>query len=164
MTSKQLLPALLLPVIAWRLYSRLRRTIGRQAWKSRRLTIAVVFFTLITCLIAAGAARSPNSLYALGGGLLVGIPLAVVGLRLTQFEVSSEGIFYTPNTAIGLGVTALLLGRLAYRFMVLFGAPVADQAAPTAFQSPLTLFVFGVTAGYYVFYYAGLLIQGRKKA
>ena len=74
------------------------------------------------------------------------------------------GIFYTPNGYIGAVLSALLLGRLAYRFQVLYPAmqaAQADDANPfAAFQrSPLTFALFGVVIGYYLAYYVGLLMR-----
>jgi cytochrome b561 len=113
--------------------------------------------------------RSPELLEGLIGGLLCGAALAYLGLRHTRFEVTTEGRFYTPHTYIGLAVMLLFLGRLAYRFLYLSigtgGTFAADPSAAAAYQrSPLTLGVFGVLVGYYVLYYAGILLRTRASA
>ena len=46
--------------------------------------------------------------------------LALLALRHTAFERTEAGIFYTPSKWIGLGVTALLLGRLGARLIVAY--------------------------------------------
>jgi hypothetical protein len=163
MTPAQIVPAIVVPYIAWRVYVRVRRNIGRQAFRPNRLTTSIVIFTLLTALVASGALIYPPSLAALGGGLLLSVPLAMVGLHLTRFETSAEGKFYTPNTAIGIAVIVLFVGRMAYRLVVLFVAPPTNGLPPPAlFQSPLTLLLFGVTAGYYIAYCAGVLVRGKK--
>jgi cytochrome b561 len=164
MTSAQLVPAIVIPLILWRVYSRARRAIGRQPWRHGRLVTAVVLFSVITLLIGLGGWRSPTSLAALGGGLVLGIPLAIVALRLTRFESVADGKFYTPNATIGIAVTLLLVARIAYRIVVMLGTPPTAGVPPSFYQSPLTLLVFGVTAGYYIVYYAGVLNRGRKLA
>jgi hypothetical protein len=118
---------------------------------------------VIILLIAASAWRVPSALAALGGGLLLAAPLGLLALKLTKFEALPEGEFYTPNTTLGLAVTCLLVGRIVYRIMLLLGDTPSDASAAKMYQSPLTLFVFGITAGYYVSYYLGMYIRGRKE-
>jgi len=76
------------------------------------------------------------------------------------------GVFYTPNGYIGAILSALLLSRLAYRFLVLYPtlqSAHAEGADPfTMFQrSPLTLALFGIVIGYYIAYSIGLLVRSR---
>ena len=101
-------------------------------------------------------------LLGIGGGLMLGVPLGFIGLRLTQFETTGEGHFYTPNTPIGVALSTLFIGRMAYRFWVLRDA-VTATGHPPPFQSPLTYFIFGLIAGYYLVYYLGLFAHTRDK-
>jgi hypothetical protein len=94
------------------------------------------------------------------------VVLAVIGLRLTKFEATPEGRFYTPNGWIGLGVTALFLGRLAARFFTMSEGMIAAQAGAPPFaglqRSPLTLALFLLLAGYYVAYFAGVVRKAKR--
>jgi hypothetical protein len=163
MTSAQIVPAIIVPFIAWRVYVRVRRNIGRQPFQPRRMVARVAIFSVVSVLVGLGALAYLPSLAALGGGLLLGVPLALVGLHLTRFETTEQGRFYTPNTAIGVALTVLLVGRMGYRMFSLFAAlPLAGMPPPALFQSPLTLLIFGVTAGYYIAYYTGVLWRGPK--
>jgi hypothetical protein len=163
MTSSQLIPALIVPFIAWRVYMRVRRNIGRQPFQPKRTITRIVIFSVLSVLIGLGALAYLPSLAALGGGLLLGAPLALIGLHLTKFETTPQGKFYTPNTPIGVALSVLFVGRIGYRIFVLVAAPPVDGLPPAAlFHSPLTLFIFGLTAGYYIAYYAGVLIRGEK--
>jgi hypothetical protein len=164
MTSTQLVPVIIFPLIAWRVYSRIRRNIGRQHFRPGRMTGAIVFFSLITLLIGLGAANQPAALAALGSGVLIGIPLALYGLHLTRFETTPDGRFYTPNTGIGVALTVLFLGRLGYRMYALMSNPPAAGAPPLSlYQSPLTLLIYGLIAGYYIAYYTGARSRGLKQ-
>ncbi len=163
MTSSQLVPTLLVPFIVWRVYSRVRRNIGRQPYRSRRLLGSAIFFSIVTALLALMATPHHAALGALAGGLLVAVALGAVSLKLTTWENSAAGEFYTPNRTIGLAVTLLFIGRLVYRVVTLTAAPAADGPPPAMFQSPLTFFIFGITAGYYITYYLGLYIRGRQE-
>jgi hypothetical protein len=165
MTSAQLAPALIVPFVAWRIYVRVRRNIGRQPWQPRKLMARAIIFGVISGLFALALLTNPPALTALVGGLALGLPLAAWGLQLTQFETTEAGKFYTPNIWIGLGLTLLLVGRLVYRLMVLFvDPPISGPVPPSLFQSPVTLVMFGITAGYYIAYYSGVVRRGRKLA
>ena len=77
------------------------------------------------------------------------------------------GVFYTPNMYIGLALSALLLGRLVYRFLVVGQAMnTAPQPGANPFatytQNPLTLALFTLLFGYYMTYFVGVLIRARK--
>src|SRR5437879_10868254 len=121
MSLTQLAPALVTTFVAWRIYVRVRRSIGRQPLQPRRMVARIVIFSVVTLLIGAASVFYLPSLAGLGIGLLLGVPLAVAGLRLTRFEKTEAGSFYTPNTYLGLAVTLLLVGRIAYRLTVVFG-------------------------------------------
>ncbi|HWA85889.1 MAG TPA: hypothetical protein VG710_06685 [Opitutus sp.] len=157
MTAAQIVPTLVVPFIAWRVYSRVRRTIGRQHFRAGRSWTSVIIFSLLTVLIALSALHSPAALGGLGLGVVLAVPLGIVALRLTRFEADAAGKYYVPNPVIGVGVTLLFLGRLAYRMATAMGGAAAVVGAPRVAQSPLTLALYGLTAGYYVTYSAGLL-------
>jgi len=84
------------------------------------------------------------------------------GVRLTRFDSTEKGVFYTPSTVIGICLTLLLVGRIAYRAVTFFGPRAPNQPPSALFQSPVTLLVFGLTAGYYLSYQTGVLLRGRK--
>lgn len=162
MKPAQLAPALIIPLVAWRIYVRVKRNIGPQPLHRGRMIARMIIFGVLTLLIGIGTITHPPTLAGLAGGLFLGVPLALLGLHLTQFEDTPKGKVYTPNTAIGIGLTLLFVGRIVYRVIVLSEAQSErDPSLPQLFQSPLTLLVFGVTAGYYIAYYAGVLRRGR---
>src|SRR6478735_3267608 len=152
MTSQQLVPALIIPFIAWRVYMRARRSVGRQPFRPARLQVSIGLFSTVLVVFAYFGLPHPLTLGALAGGIAVSLVLAWWGLRLTKFEDTPQGKFYTPNTALGLGVTALFVGRILYRMIALSTAGDTMAAPPQPFQSPLTFFLFGVSAGYYIAY------------
>ncbi|SDR65233.1 hypothetical protein [Opitutus sp. GAS368] len=165
MTSRQLVPALIIPFVAWRVYLRVRRNIGRQPFRPDRLKVSVGIFATIVLIFAATGLMYPPVLAALAGGLALSVPIALGGLKLTKFEDTPQGKFYTPNTALGIGISALFLGRIAYRFLVLYAVTdLQTPQAPQPFQSPLTFFLFGLSAGYFIAYQTGVLIRSHKPA
>ncbi len=87
--------------------------------------------------------------------------LAFVGLKLTNFETTAQGRFYTPNPYIGTALTVLLAARLVYRLIVLSNSSQNPTQPPPLMQSSLTLCVFGILAGYYMAYYIGVLARSK---
>jgi hypothetical protein len=162
MTEREVMH-LLVPVafgalILWRMHTRVRRMIGRQRLSGWRPRFNALFFPLLVALLA-WQARSQQLLgMSLAGGAAVGVALGVLGLRLTRFEVTSEGRFYTPSAHLGVALSALLAARIAWRFMS-GGLMIPDEGAPPPppTLTPLTLLLVGTLAGYYWTYAVGLL-------
>jgi len=148
--------------IVWAVYRRIRRVIGRQRLRPGRLWFSLILFSALSLFLVLASLVRPALLQGIGGGLLLGGVLGWFGLRLTRYETTSQGHFYTPNAHIGIALSLLLVGRLAYRFWVLDDLATAANHPPPM-QSPLTLFLFGLLAGYYIVYYLGLLSHARDK-
>lgn len=151
-------------IACWGIYRRARRSIGRQKLRPTRIIISLVIFSLVSIgfLAVSFYVHLPKLLLGIGGGLALGALLGFFGLRLTRFETTDEGHFYTPNTHIGVALSLLFAGRMIYRFWVLNDAATAGNHPPP-FQSPLTFFIFGLIAGYYIVYYIGLFVHTHDK-
>jgi hypothetical protein len=160
------LPTLVLaPLVGFLLYRRLKRTFGRQPLAPRRMIFRIALLSII-CVVLLVSSSLPSALLAASSGLAVGVVLALVGLRHTTFEVTTEGRFYTPNKWLGLIVTALLFGRLAARLLTISERAAAVQAGGHGFDAsqptPLTLGLLYLMAAYYVAYYVGVLRKARS--
>jgi len=91
------------------------------------------------------------------------VALGVYGLRLTTFEPSPEGLFYTPNAHLGIALSLLLIARLGWRAVQLYTSDIPVGTPPVDFaRSPLTLLIVGTLAGYYITYAVGLLRWRRR--
>jgi hypothetical protein len=156
-TAQQIIVVALIPLIAWRLYRRVRGMIGRQTSRMGRHWTAAVFFPVIALAVALGALVHPEALAGLGAGIVVGAGLAIWGLKLTRFEHTAQGFFYTPNAHIGIALSVVFVARIVWRLFEM--QSVAGQAVtPQHFAaSPLTVAIFGALVGYYTTYAAGLL-------
>ena len=153
-----LIVLLVVALVAWRVYSRLRRAIGRQRLSAARPWITVVVFPLIAVLVLLTSFAHPMTGVALLAGAAVGIGLGIYGTRLTRFEVTPAGLFYTPDAHLGIALSLLLVLRLGYRFVMLqVNGQDFDPQAMQLGASPLTMAIFGTLAGYYVTYAIGLL-------
>lgn len=161
----------LIPILGLLYYRRLRRFIGRQPIRTRRMAVRVALLAVVLLFFGSLAVHQPQLLAWLGGGAFAGALLGGIGLRLTRIEVSDEGDFYTPNTWLGMAVIALLIGRLVYKYLVIMpqmasaaGSPQAGQSAllQAYTQHPLTLLIYGLVIGYYLAYFGGLLVHHRR--
>jgi hypothetical protein len=144
----------LVPLVAWRLYARFRRLVGRQRLSRVRPWISLTVFPALLVLLVWLVQGRPNALAWLAAALVAGALLARYGLSRTVFEATPQGLFYTPHAPLGIALTVLLTGRIAYRvYEVISAGPAAAAFA----RSSLTLAVFGLLAGYYIAYAIGLL-------
>jgi hypothetical protein len=153
------LPLLIfIPLVAWRMYSRVKRNIGRQHLSKWRPWITLTLFPTIIILISLSAMSQPTRLLGMAGGIVAGALLGVFGTKHTKFENTPEGIFYTPNAHIGIALSVLFLSRVVYRMFQLYSMDSNAQPNPADFSSsPLTLSILGLLAGYYVTYAIGLI-------
>ncbi len=164
---------IMLPLLALIVWRRVSRQFGRQPIRRKRMIARIVIFAIIGSLLALSGFHHLALAEGLFGGVLVGGAIGLVGLKLTHFEVDPvKGDCYVPNPWIGALLTALLLGRLAWRLMVVGPQLQHAQAAalgpgmqmqPMGYaSSPLTMLVIGLLVGYYVVYYSGVLVHHRR--
>ena len=145
-------------LIAWRVYMRVRRAVGRQKYSKRRAWMAVVFYPLILAMVVLGALVHPEALLALVGGIVVGATLGIFGIRHTKFEAVDGVDYYTPNAHIGIALSLLLVGRVLYRLFDIFTSTGGFTHPPSDFvRSPLTLLIVGTVLAYYFTYAIGLI-------
>jgi hypothetical protein len=174
MDPKLITPVLFAALIVWGIYRRMRRNIGRQRVQERRMWVRIGVLALATVLIAVVEARDLPLAGALLAGCACGALLGQFGLRYTQFEVTSEGRFYTPHAYFGIAITLLFAGRIAYRLLFIYHGvlPTAVAGANSATpyhaiaysKSPLTLALFGLLVGYYAAYYLGVMRTTKSLA
>lgn len=160
----------LLPLILWRIYARFRRTIGRQRLSKIRPWIALTIFPILIALLCLASRANPERLLWLVGAIFLGAILGYFGLNKTRFEPTPQGLFYTPNIHLGISLSLLFVARIGYRFFEVY---ILEPAVPHGMhdfaQTPLTLAVFGLLAGYYMVYAAGLVrwrfrvLQAKQK-
>jgi len=164
--------AIAVPLMALMVVSRVRRSVGRQRVRPRRMQIRAALLTFALLSLALAPPFQPPLAAAMLAGIFPGIALAFLGLRHTRFESTEAGRFYHPNLYIGLAVSALFMVRIVYRLIVV--APMLQSIGHEGFdaqammfsssRTPLTLAVLGLVVAYYVAYYIGVLIRSRESA
>jgi hypothetical protein len=147
---------ILLPVLVWRVYSRVRsRMVRTRSIVSRHYTGLLAFFAMVA--VPASELTEPLAIAGLAGGLVAGLALGVYGLRITRFEDTSEGYFYTPNARLGTLIAMALVARVAYLGILIYVNKGSNLPTPRIGDSPLTMLTVGLAAGYFWMYSAGLL-------
>jgi hypothetical protein len=178
----QIGPFLFAALIVFAVYRRLRRSFGRQPLRPARMTVRMVSLTLLVCLLLPAALRSAQFMAAELAGAALGIGLGVWGARRTRFLTHGGQRYYVPHTYTGIAISLLFLGRLVYRAVQVYGGTHASHAAnavaasaqasaaadpaqafapASMLQSPLTVGIFFLLAGYYLYYYGWLLWKSK---
>ncbi len=166
--SKLVIGLLIAGLVAFRIYSRVRKSIGRQRLQPASLVIRALVLAGVCGLFVLSPLMTGADVAWSAAGALIGLGLAAYALMHTTVEATAEGRFYTGHPVIGLLVTGLLIARIGFRMIQSYAAistgaappPHADPLA-TTFASPTTLAVFFLMAGYYVLYGAGVLVKAR---
>ncbi len=153
---------LLTPLLVWRIYKRINaRMVRQRSIVSRHYTGLLVFGAMIA-VPAAELLGNPYNLGALLVGTLAGIGYGVWGLKLTRFEDTPEGYFFTPPARLGLVIAMVLVARILYIGVQIYANQGSGLPTPRFTDSPLTMLCVGLTAAYFACYSAGLLRWRRR--
>lgn len=144
------------PLLGWKMYNRTRRLIGRQKLTKARPWIHLVIFSLFLGLFSYVNFSHSLNLALLYGCALFGIGMAWQGLNLTEFDTTGEGLFYTPHTWIGVGLSAAFFLAVTYRISM-FVLTDTTPSLSNFGRTPALVAVFGTFAGYNMTYALGLL-------
>lgn len=148
---------ILVPLLMWRVYARLKRMMARQRSVVSRHWTGLAVFTAMVLVPGSELLGQPASLGWLAVGTAAGIGYAVWALRKTRYEVTPEGYFFTPFARLGMLVAMLFVGRIIYVGLEIFVNQGTANSLPRFTDSPLTLICLGVFAGYFGAYSAGML-------
>ncbi len=166
--------ALSFGLVLFFIYRRFRRNFGRQLLGRKRLTFRIWLLGIVGGLLLVPALFSPLRALATAVGLGIGIALALWAAKHTRFEKQDDKLYYIPHTYTGMVVSALFLGRIIYRFVVLSSSMTslatmdAAGASPGDFggfsaitNNPVTRAIFFILVGYYVYYYLYILRESE---
>jgi hypothetical protein len=173
----QIGPLLLVALVVFAIYRRFRRNFGRQLLQPGRMTFRIVLLAAAGCALLPMALRSSQYFWAELAGAALGIGLGVWGAERTRFMMDGERLHYVPHTYAGIAVSLLFLGRLAFRVVQVYAGVQASDVVHTTIadaaetsraltpismvSSPLTVGIFFVLAGYYVWYYGWVLWKSK---
>lgn len=154
---------LLLPLAMWQRYRSgraRRRAIGWMvsinAWS------LLVSSAIFLCSAWLSGYWVDAALRFAAGGLAAGALVGMLGLALTRFESTPQGLFYTPNRWLVLTLALIVLVRLVYGVYRMQRAWVADTHVAWLSQQGSVLAVGGLLLGYYLAYAWGLRMRLRR--
>lgn len=87
---------ILMPLIAWRMYARVRKLVGRQRLSKIRPWITLAIFPLILVALGFLSREHIDRLSYLLGGLVIGAGLAVYGLKKLCSNLRRKACFIRP--------------------------------------------------------------------
>lgn len=147
---------ILVPILTWRIYTRVKsRMVRQRSIVSRHYTGLLVFFGMVA--VPASEMGDPVAIAALAAGAAAGLALGFYGLRVTRFEETEEGYFFTPNARLGTLVAMALVARVLYLGILIYANKGSNMPTPRITDSPLTMLTVGLAGGYFWMYSLGLL-------
>ena len=160
-------------LLAFVLYRRGKRLIGYQRFNERRTLVRTLIMGALILFVLASYIHLPDPMLQYGSaaaGFVLGALVALPALRYTQMGRDEKGVWYVPNLYLGIGLIALLIARFIYEYVVIFPqirhqvqtAVEQKGAVPMSIASqPILHAVLFLVLGYYLLYYAGILLRSR---
>ena len=155
------------------LYRRFRRNFGRQKLRPGYLIFRMVLLCVVGVLLLIPTFFSTELAVVTIVGVAIGVGLALWAAKHTRFLREDGVLYYLPHTYAGMVVSALFLGRIIYRFVVVSQsqysvATMDPNMGPgglggysSIYHNPVTRLVFFILIGYYVYYYWFVLHESK---
>lgn len=155
--------AALAALVAWRVYVRFKRAVGRQRLTRYRAPVTLSIYAILVGTIVVAARAHPVMLVELAAFIAGGALLARHALSKTTFEATPGGLYYTPHQPLALALAVLFAARIGYRVVqVMLHHPDTVQSTGDFARSPVTLAAFGLLIGYNATYVIGLAAWRRR--
>ena len=152
----------LTPLLVWRIYRRIKDRMARQRSIVSRHYTGILVFGAMILVPAAQLLGNPYNLAALLVGAAGGIGYGVWGLKLSRFEDTPQGYYFTPNARLGIVMAMIFVARILYIGVEIYSNQCKGVTPERLTDSPLTMLCVGLTAGYFGCYSAGLLRWRRR--
>jgi hypothetical protein len=153
----------LVPLLIWRLYSRIKNQMTRQRSIVSRHYTGLIVFAGMVLVPGTELGDRPFQLALLAAGAIAGIALGTYGLRRTRFEDTPEGYFFTPPSRMGVLVAMVLVARVIYLGIEIYMNQGSNRPNPRFTDSPVTMLCLGMTAAYFATFSAGLMRWRQRK-
>jgi hypothetical protein len=156
------------------LYRRVRRNFGRQKLRPGYLKFRIWLLAILGALLLIPTFFSTELALVTLLGAGIGVGLALWAAKHTKFLREDGVLYYIPHSYTGMIVTALFLGRIIYRFVVLsqsnFSVATTDTnmgpgdfgGLSALYHNPVTRAIFFILVGYYVYYYWYVLHEAEN--
>ena len=163
---------LMILIVAFALYRRVRRNIGWQKYSSKQIKFRAVLFIVIALFVLASSFSFPLVYISDAVGIGIGLVLAYFAIKTTQFQEREGKWLYRPNAWIGTILLALVFGRIIYRvfsnidvYKSLAGSgsnPPDPNQMSTYISHPYTAGIIFILIAYYISYY--LFLMQKKES
>ena len=152
------------------LVQRYRMGVARQRARGWLIAINLVGISISMMMFALAAAFTsiwlhPALVYTLGG-LAIGFVLGVAGIWLTRWESFRDGLYFTPNRWLVLGITLVVTGRILFGFWRAWHtwrAGFDDASWVAASGLAKSMAAGGMVLGYYFVYWIGVRSRLRRQ-
>jgi len=155
------------------MYRRVRRNFGRQKLNRGYLIFRIVLLCVVGALLLIPTFFVKELAWATIAGTAVGVGLALWAAKHTRFLREDGVLYYLPHNYTGMVVTALFVGRIAYRVFVNaqphtvvttdWNPGMGDMSFFNAFvHNPWTRLAYFIVVGYYVYYYWYVLHESKN--
>ena len=140
----------------------------RRAWGwvvTLNLWATLLSSTMLLVTAAVSNAWIPNAFRSVLIGLACGLALGFVGLALSRWETTPQGVHYTPNRWLTLLITLVVTARILYGFWRAwhsFQTTPAGESWLAASGAAGSMGAGAAVLGYYVIYWAGLRRRVRR--
>lgn len=158
---------ILIPLLIWRIYSRVKRIFVRQESLLWRHTLGATLFPLL--LIAAAVSLLPDTfaLACLGAGALGGAWLGVFALKKTRMENLGRRFFFKPYDRFGIVLCLLFAARVLHIGVEIYINRQSEVPQPLSqemvLHHPLSLVPFGLLIAYLAAFSIGMLRWRRAQ-
>jgi hypothetical protein len=154
------------------MYRRVRRNFGRQRLNRGYMIFRMVVLCVLGAFLLIPTFFSQELAVMTLIGTAIGVGLALWAAKHTRFLKQDGVLYYLPHTYTGMVVTALFVGRIAYRVFVMaqphtvvttdWNPGVSDFGGFSGlYHNPWTRLVFFILIGYYVYYYWYVLHESK---
>lgn len=155
------------------MYRRVRRNFGKQKLKRGYLIFRMVLLCIVGILMLIPTFFSQELAVVTIIGAGIGVGLAIWAAKHTRFLNQDGILYYLPHSYTGMIVTALFVGRIAYRVFVMaqphtvvttdWNPGMSDFGGfSSIYHNPVTRLVFFILIGYYVYYYWYVLHESKN--
>ncbi len=153
------------------MYRRVRRNFGKQKLNSGYLIFRMALLCVVGILMLIPTFFSQELAVVTIIGAGIGVGLAIWAAKHTRFLNQDGILYYLPHSYTGMVVTALFVGRIAYRVFVMaqphtvvmtdWNPGMSDFGFSSIYHNPVTRLVFFILIGYYVYYYWYVLHESK---
>lgn len=157
----------LIPLLVWRIYMRLKPLFARQESLMWKHWTGAVGFPLLMVMSALATMNDVLAISCLGAAALAGGWLARYALAKTRTETQGRRVFFKPYQRFGMVICLLFAARILGMGIELYLNRQSASPLPLTREMvllhPITMAAFGLLAGYFGYYSLGMLRWRRAQ-